>query len=387
MVLSLLVQSIGSAAQDSTVTPSKIKVAIFAPLYLDSAFDASENYRYGKAFPKFINPGLEFYEGAALALDSLEKEGLQVEVFVYDTRDSRKTLNEQLNSPELENLGLIIAYTTPAEIRTFAEAALEKKVPFINANLPNDGGITANPFFVILNSTLRTQIEGIYKFVQKYYSTKPIIVFRKRGAMEDLIKNYINEYGRITASVPLNIKYVDLDYTFTANDLSKYLNKDVQSVAIVGSLEEGFGKTVASYLAALNGIYPVTVIGMPTWDNSRDFLRPEYKGLEIIYSTPFYNAKTDKISTAINTHFATKMWARPSDMVFRGYEVTYRYVKLLNQYKQDLASNFGNRDNRIFTDFDIQPVFINRQNMTLDYFENKKLYFIKLQDGVIKTVL
>ena len=36
-------------------------------------------------------------------------------------------------------------------------------------------------------------------------------------------------------------------------------------------------------------------------------------------------------------------------------------------------------------EFDIQPV-INRATMTLDYFENKKLYFVKKLDGVVKAV-
>src|SRR5262245_56975515 len=73
-------------AQSSPV--QKQKVAVFAPLYLDSAFDAGSGYRYDKNFPKFLNPGLEFYEGVQLALDSLNKERSQLEVFVYDTRSS-----------------------------------------------------------------------------------------------------------------------------------------------------------------------------------------------------------------------------------------------------------------------------------------------------------
>jgi len=40
----------------------------------------------------------------------------------------------------------------------------------------------------------------------------------------------------------------------------------------------------------------------------------------------------------------------------------------------------------VFTDFDIQPVYTNRQNMTLDYFENKKLYYVRIING-IKSVL
>ena len=52
---------------------SKQRIAVFVPLYLDSAFDATNSYRYDKSFPKFINPGLEFYEGVQLAIDSLNK--------------------------------------------------------------------------------------------------------------------------------------------------------------------------------------------------------------------------------------------------------------------------------------------------------------------------
>src|SRR5690606_17129358 len=66
--------------------PQRHKIAIFAPLYLDSAFDASLSYRHGNSFPKYINPGLEFYEGADLAIDSLRREGIALEIFVYDSR-------------------------------------------------------------------------------------------------------------------------------------------------------------------------------------------------------------------------------------------------------------------------------------------------------------
>src|SRR3954468_11220636 len=85
----------------------KHKVAIFAPLYLDSAFDGSNEYRYGKnVFPKFINSGLEFYEGAQLAIDSLSKEGAQLEYYVFDTRSTTETVDQQLSKPELQDVEL-----------------------------------------------------------------------------------------------------------------------------------------------------------------------------------------------------------------------------------------------------------------------------------------
>jgi hypothetical protein len=125
-------------------------------------------------------------------------------------------------------------------------------------------------------------------------------------------------------------------------------------------------------------------MGMPTWDGL-PFNRPEFRGVELIYSTPFYNAKLDKVSANINSYFKEFMFARPTDMVFRGYEVMWRFGTMLQKYGSDLASNLSNRQIKVFTDYDIQPV-LSRQNMTLDYFENKKLYFVKWQEGVIKSV-
>lgn len=365
----------------------KHKIAIFAPLYLDSAFDSNNEYRYTKnVFPKYINPGLEFYEGAQLALDSLNKEQAPLEVFIYDTRSATETILQQLGKAEMNNVELIIVHCTNAEVKVFADAGLKKNIPVINVNLPNDGGAIANPFFVVLNSTLKTQCEGIYKHIQKYYSLNPVIVFRKKGQLEDRIKTYFDDFGKNTASIPVKLKYVDLTDSFTVNQLIPYLDTTNQTLCIAGSLDENFGKRLTQQLAALKKQkYLASVMGMPTWDNIKDFNKAEYKGIEIIYSTPFYNSKIDKVSQGINNNFNKIMFARPSDMVFRGYEVTFKYGKLLLQYGKDIASNLTNKQAKVFTDFDIQPV-LNKQNMTLDYFENKKLYFLKWLDGTLKGV-
>lgn len=362
------------------------KIAVFAPLYLDSAFNEANEYRYAKyTFPKFINPGLEFYEGVQLALDSLEKEYMPLEVFIYDTRSATESITDQLNRPEMADVELIISHTSAAETKVLAEAGLRKNIPVINANLPNDGSISGNPFFVLLNPTLRTQCEGIYKYIQKYYSLAPVVVFRKKGALEDRIRTFFDESSKNTMGVPLKLKYVDLPDSFTTVHLKPYLDTITQSLCVAGSLDENFGKRLVQQLVLLNKQkYQAAVMGMPTWDGI-NFTKPEFKGIEIIYSNPFYNAKTDKVSLGIAGYFNKKMYSRPSDMVFRGYEVTFRFARLLRQYGKEIASNLGNKQLKLFTDFDIQPV-LNRQNLTLDYFENKKLYFLKWQDGMLKSV-
>jgi len=385
LLLALFVAAFHLANAQSDVP--KHKIAIFAPLYLDSAFYADGEYKYAKnTFPKFINPGLEFYEGAQLALDSLNEENIPLEVFIYDTRSAKESIAQQLAKSERDGVELIIVHSTTSEIKLFADAGLKRNIPVINVNLPNDGGTSSNPYFVVLNSTLKTQCEGIYKHIQKYYALNPVIVFKKKGQLEDRIKSYFEDFGKNTASVPLKIKYVELTDSFTLSQLRTHLDTTKQTLCIAGSLDEAFGKRLVQQLSTLKKQkYLSSIMGMPTWDNIKDFNKPEYKGVEIMYATPFYNAKTDKISQGITNYFNKVMYARPTDMVFRGYEVTWKYGKLLSLYGKDLASNLANKQAKVFTDFDIQPV-LSKQSMTLEYFENKKLYFLKWQDGVLKGV-
>jgi hypothetical protein len=51
-----------------------------------------------------------------------------------------------------------------------------------------------------------------------------------------------------------------------------------------------------------------------------------------------------------------------------------------------VASSLTRKGNTVITQFDIQPVFKDRSDMNLDYFENKHLYFIKLLGGVKNTM-
>lgn len=378
------VQLVSAAAQDSAA--KRFQVAVFTPLYLDSAFDAGGNYRYDKYFPKFINPGLEFYEGVQIALDSLQKEGAQLDVFVYDLKSTTQSLQQILQSPQFKNTDLILAHINNSELMPLAEAAARDKIPFVNVNFPNDAGITNNPYYVILNSTLKTHTEGIYKFLQKQHALSQIVVFRKKGVQEDRLQAALDNYGKVTASVPLKLKYVTLPEDFDSTMIRQHLSKDRMTACVVGSLDLVFGLNVSTALASMSNEFPVSVIGMPNWDVINEFSKPQYKNLEIVYGTPFYVSNTNTVANNIQEYFKTKFYSRPTDMVYRGYETMYRFGKLLMMHGSNLNSSIGEKKFTVFNDFDIQPIFTNKQTPVLDYFENKKLYFVKKVNGVVTGI-
>lgn len=356
------------------------KIAIFTSLYVDSAFDASGTVLLNKTIPHQSEPGIEFYMGAQMALDSLQKRNIPLDVYFYDLK-SRESLANQLIRPELNDAELIIGQTNFNETKMLAETSYNRKIPFISATLPNDAGINNDPYLVILNSTLQTHIEGIFHFLQKNYNQYRIIVFRKSGFQEDQLKSYIIENAKTSTGLPMNIKFIDIGSNFTLNAITVNLDSTQKTVCIAGSLDGDFGLKLAQSLASVHKSYPVTLIGMPTWENM-NLSRGNLNDMEIIYTTPFYYNHSFNFENQLASDYTSKMGARPSDMFFRGYETTLRFALLLYETKRDFASNLSRKGNSVLTEFDIEPVFKDKKNMMLDYFENKHLYFIKVFGGV-----
>ncbi len=362
----------------------KHKIVIFAPLYLDSIFDATTTYKPNKVFPKFLTPGLDFYLGAQKAVDSLQKRGAPLEFFFFDSK-TKPSIAQQLKSIELSDAELVIAASNPLETSVIAEAARQRKIPFISATLPNDERVVNNPFFVVLSATLQTHIEGIYKFIQRYFSLENVVVFSKPGKQEDQIKNYFRGYAKSTSALPLNMSFVDLPSDFNLRSIALSLDSNKKTICVCGSMDENFGMKLAQALGSLKKSYPVTLFGMPTWENF-NLNSPAPNDLEIIYTSPFFYNHTNSLESQMANDYAKTTNGRPSEMFFRGYESTLRFSLLLLETKKDIASSLTRKGNLIFTPLDIQPVFKDKKTMVLDYFENKHLYFIKVLGGV-KNVL
>ena len=364
--------------------PVRQKIAVFAPFYIDSAFDGS-SYRFAKTFPKFLNPGVEFYQGVQWALDSLQKKGAPLEVFIYDSRSQKIPLAQRLNGAELNGVQMLIAHANSNDVKILAVEAQRRKIPFISATFPNDAGVTNNPYFVVLNSTLRTHCEGIYQYLQKYHSQDKIILFRKNGSQESQIRDYFNDAAKTSTSNPLKIEMVDIGNSFDVGVLANRLDSTKRNICIAGSLDENFGTNLLLQLSSVSNTYPLTIIGMPTWDGM-NFIKPEFKNTEVIYTTPFNYNRSGGLSGHLNTLFEETINSRPTDMFFRGYETMLRFGLLLLDTKNDVSSNLTRKGNFVFTQFDIQPVFLNKSTMALDYFENKKLYFIRYSNGIRSVV-
>ncbi|MEI6264477.1 MAG: ABC transporter substrate-binding protein [Sphingobacteriia bacterium] len=364
----------------SSIKP--LKVAVFAPVYIDSSFEGM-NYKLGNAnLSKTILPGLDFYNGILLAVDSLNAEKQSLEVLFYDTKNDANPIELILENKEIQDVSLIIAsFNNRNEIKTIADFALEKNIPLISMTYPNDGGITGNPFFALVNPTLKTHIEAIYRYIHRTFATDQITVFKRKGAADDMIAGSFNELNKKTQGLPLKIKTVELTDTFTTAQVFMQLDSTKQNIILCASLNEAFGNNLVKAIASSKKFKAIT-IGMPTWDGIRDI----GKDAEIIYTSPYNYAKTSKIAQQITTNYRNKYFGRPSDMVFKGYEAMYHFGKLLIAYNKNLTAHLSDNSFKLFNEFDFQPVKQKNELTIPDYLENKKLYFIRKSDTQIKSV-
>lgn len=389
LLLLSIAAGLAHRAEAQADTSKPVKVAVFIPIYAQAVLDTISDTSNGPNLPRTVLPGLEFYNGAMMAIDSLNQEGAQVEIGIYDTKQTRESLNDLLKKPEMSNVGLMIAaITNPKELKIFADHALAKGVPLISATYPNYVGVSQNPYFVLLNSSFPAHLAGLFRHMQQYYSANTILAITKKGATEDYVKKYITTLNTTPGSVHIKIKWIYVDENkIDEVDLTPSLDSTKNNVVFVASPNESFGLGIVKKLSTYES-YPTTAIGMPTWDALKDLDKPECKNVDVVFSTPFlYYSQNQTLSSFVNRKYKEKYYSRPSDMVFKGYETTYHFTKLLQKYKDSVVNYLTSGDFTLFNQFKLQPVKLRPTSAGPDFFENKKLYFIKKQGGSVKSII
>jgi len=355
-------------AQSNNTSIKRAAVAVFIPLEIDGAFNGN-NYSLGNNnLPKSMLPGLDFYNGVMMAVDSLNKLNTPIDVIIIDSKQKNKDLSVILQDSSLQKVSLIIgAITSKPDTKIIADFAAIHHIPFISAIFPNDAGVTANPYFTILNPTLKTQCEAISNYLQNNFAKNTILYCKKKGATEDYIQTIISGSNSKQAISFLNIELQD---SIVFSDILPYLDSTKQNILMCGSLKESFGAALVKVLNE-NPTYKTVVIGMPTWDGLKTMDMPN---VEIVYASPYYFNGNEKLLKQLTANYKLKYLGRPSDQFFKGYETMLYFTNSL------FAKSIP-----VFNSFKINPVLNTSNKSQIDYQENKNLYFFRKQNGQIKT--
>lgn len=360
-------------------TPLKTyRVGIFSALYLDSVFSNNE-YNYGKKFPKFTQQGLDFVQGAEIALDSLPLPNGNIIATLFDSKANQNNIPWLITNHKLDSLDLIIGSVKDVDFIDLAKFAKQKNIPFVSATYPNDAGIVDNPFVVIVNPTLRAHCEAIYSYLLQNHGTDKIFLCRKRGSQEDKIADYFKMINGTDGKPLLNILTINLEDNFSK--LVSNLDSNRKTVIIGGSLNEAFANGLVNAAYKLKDTYPLEVVGMPNWDGFSFLKKSSLKDFPIYYTTAFINNKANSYTRQITQVYSKKYKGVPSDMAYKGYESVYVFARLITRYPDDFMSHLNEFAYKVFNDYNFKAVYVNKKTQIPDYFENKRLYFMKMYNG------
>ena len=358
------------------------RIAVFAPLYLDSAFNKSTQARYGNTLPKFIIPAVEFMQGARIAFDTIPVGDRQVQAFMYDTRSTLQPVSWLIRYHQLDSMDLIIGSVKDPDYHELADFALEHNIPFVSATYPNDGGVLANPDLIIVNPTLRTNCEGIFSYILQKHGTDKIYLVERKG--EDRIENYFRNINYADGKPLLTIHPILVDSTISTYSLMNRIDTARSCVIIGATLDEDFAKNLADACYPIQKKHPLVLIGMPNWDGFRSlYQKNAYKDFPIRFTTPHFDGSGGPCDSILVKQYFKLYRARPSDMAFKGFEVAWYFTNLLLAHPTDFMQHLNDTTFEAFHEFNFRPVYVGQQNSTPDYFENKHLFVMEILNGDI----
>jgi|Wag4MinimDraft_6_1082665.scaffolds.fasta_scaffold02037_5 ABC-type branched-subunit amino acid transport system substrate-binding protein len=356
---------------------STVEVGLFSSLNLDQHFNHENELINPRDFPKQTLSALEFYEGAALAIDSLNAIGKSISLKLYDVQSYQGNISKAFENGDFDQLDMIIAQVGGNEFFQLAIIAKEMNIPIINATYPNTRGITASPDLYIVNPRINVHLELIYQKIGRNWKTANIVWFTKEKATEKQLENIFGNLNSQQGKIGLKYKTANLNEDFNIKDVTKYFDSIKTNVWILGSFDEAFA---TKFVSIANDVLPkekLHLIGMPNWESLKEIQAKKYANMAIYYTMAFYLPHENLFVRRMDEIYKTSMGVKSPTMALKGFEITYYFCSLLEKYKKIKIGQPGESGFKVLTDFDFQPVILDQSSKETDFIENKHIRFIR----------
>jgi ABC-type branched-subunit amino acid transport system substrate-binding protein len=331
-----------------------------------------------KRTPDNVMPSVNFYEGMTIAADALRERNVKLDIYIHDITDPADNIAQLAKNPGFAASDLIIGSLQSGDIPPVANFARQHKINFVSALSPADAGVKDNPYFILVQPTLKTHINQLIDFAGKKFGKNPKYIFHKSNTAGEK-EAYSQLREALIDEKDLNI--VDCSrFRMSTDSLSKLFDSTQTNVVFLSVLETSSAEQVLNALSALPRSYRFEIFGMPSWKSLRGLTQPsEYMGMSIYYTTPFFYDPTTGPGKYIGTQYKSIYGGNPSEMVYRGYETLYWMANLLLKHGTIFNEHISDVSAAQFTRYDIQPSWTKENDFL--YLENTKLYILHYQNG------
>ncbi|MFZ5552405.1 MAG: LysM peptidoglycan-binding domain-containing protein [Bacteroidota bacterium] len=359
------------------------EVGLFMPFYLDKNASFMEN-KGANSKAEIYEPtrqSLDFYHGVLLAVDSLSKAGLSVNLRVYDTYRDSARIAKLISSDEFAKLDLVIGPTEHVE--AVAKVAKEKQIPVVCPFGYTNKILLDNPYVSkAVTSTTELITESSDFIVKKYLNENIILVDGKGKKDENAVKAYkklLNE-GLKAQGIKDTVKYVKSE-SYLSKTFSDHLRKDKVNVLVVPSNDYSY---VSSFINNLNNLsikwnykdYKFVVFGTEEWLKYEDIDTYYKNRFNVHVPSPVYISYTDTLRTVpFIKAFRNKYASDPDKYAMMGFDIAYFYLAGYLQRGKIFATELDRYDIEL-----VNTAFRYKRINETSGFLNTNVYILKYED-------
>jgi tetratricopeptide (TPR) repeat protein len=287
---------------------------------------------------------LDFYEGAKLAVDTLQKQGVNISLRAYDTERSVDKLKKYLETEELKRSDLIIGPLFPEESKVVQEFSIANKINMIHPVSNSTDFIGVNPYAFLFQPSAETLGKKSAGFLADRLRKKDCMVFFGPTKKDStLAASFIAEAQAkgitILGSFEINpretAKVNQILTTATEFDEFKYaseftLKKDsLHSIFVASDDPLIYTKIVGARETRADSS---VLVGSENWldDNVVEF--DKYQTLGIVLTAPNYKKSNDRELKAFERKYLLTHGKQASNMARLGFELLIFAGQQLKQH-------------------------------------------------------
>lgn len=319
---------------------------------------------------------VEYYEGFLMAVDSLKRQGVSVNLYTYDTKGKSNVTQSILAKEEMKNMDIIFGPAHAANVKTLAEFAEKNQTRVVVPFSPEVEQVFKNPYIYQVNTPQSYLYSEVYEhFLRKF--SKANIMFLDAGTGQ-------NEKAEFIKGMKNELKTNQVAYKHISNsDTLKILaaiDSTRENIFIPTSGKDLSLTRLIPQLTQIRRSYPnvdLHLFGYPEWQTyTQDYLASFYE-LDTYFYSSFYTNNLFPAAVRFTQEYR-RWYSKDMANIFPkygmlGFDTGYFFLKGLAQEGSQLENNL----NRVQVT-PIQTGFKFERVNNWGGFINRKVFFVHL---------
>ncbi len=367
-------------------------VAIMLPLFLKEQADLSRNCDAACPMYKRTEKAMNMYLGAMLAIDSMRKRGLSLQVYVYDTRHDTSVVSKILKKSELAGMDLIFGPLYSRTLLQVARYAQRKGIRIVSPVAFNNKILFKRDLVTKMFASRHTQLMGLADYIARRHVKDNIMLFRSSAKndkkMSDLmgegIQSKLEQFGDSSSHIKILSLATGVNGFIS---ISSQFTVERTNVLVVPSADRGY---VSNFLTRLNSTYnsspmfrscEFVVYGLEEW------LR--FDNIDVHYKEKFnVHLPTSQLidyrlpaSVEFIKSYRAKFHTDPSKLAFMAFDVMYFHLKGMRINGTNFQRIYSSASER-----SLQTTFSIRQTGAGSGYENKHVDVVRYNEFNLERV-